>query len=91
MCLSIPAKILSIEGERAIVSVGGATYNASLQMIEDAKIGDYVLIHTGFAIHKLTDEEASETIKLFEEFEEINKQLDAEERKEKDQEDNIAE
>lgn len=91
MCLSIPAKILSIEGERAIVSVGGATYNASLQMIDDVEIGDYVLLHTGFAIQKLTDEEASETLQLFEEFEEINKQLDAKERIEKDQEGNKAE
>jgi len=68
MCLSIPAKIESIEGDMATVSVGGATYRASLAMIEDAKPGDYVLLHTGFAIQKLSEEEAEETLRLFGEY-----------------------
>lgn len=79
MCLSIPAKVEKIEGENAIVSVGGTTYNASLQMIEDVNIGDYILLHTGFAIQKLSPEEAEETLRVFEEFEDLNKQLDEEE------------
>ena len=68
MCLSIPAKIESIEGDMATVSVGGATYRASLVMIEDAQPGDYVLLHTGFAIQKLSEEEAEETLRLFGEY-----------------------
>jgi len=68
MCLSIPAKIESIEGDMATVSVGGATYRASLVMIEDAHPGDYVLLHTGFAIQKLSEEEAEETLRLFGEY-----------------------
>ena len=80
MCLSIPAKVESIEGESAIVSVGGSKYEANLQMIDDVKIGDYVLLHTGFAIQKLSEEEAKETLKIFEEFKEFNKELDKEEQ-----------
>ena len=80
MCLSIPAKIESIDGEMAQVSVGGATYNASLQLLDDVKIGDYILLHTGFAIQKISPEEAEETLKLFNEFEDLNKQMDEEEK-----------
>jgi hydrogenase expression/formation protein HypC len=79
MCLSIPAKVEKIEGEMAIVSVGGTTYNASLQMLDDVAVGDYILMHTGFAIQKLDPEEAQESLKVFAEFDELNKQLDQEE------------
>ena len=80
MCLSIPAKVESIEGEMAIVSVGGTKYDASLQMIDDVHIGDYVLLHTGFAIQKISEEEAQDTLKVFEEFEDLNQKLDEEEK-----------
>jgi len=80
MCLSIPAKVESIEDDMAVVSVGGTRYKASLQMLEDVNIGDYILLHTGFAIQKLTPEEAEESLKVFEEFEELNKKLDQEEK-----------
>ncbi|MBN2520479.1 MAG: HypC/HybG/HupF family hydrogenase formation chaperone, partial [Bacteroidales bacterium] len=69
MCLSVPAKIISIEGDKAQVSIGGTVVDAGLHLIENAKIGDYVLIHTGFAIQKLSEEEAKETLELFKEFE----------------------
>ncbi len=83
MCLSIPAKIESIDGEMARCSVGGASYQASLQMLdmEEIKTGDYVLLHTGFAIQKISREEAEETLKLFDEFESFNEALDEEERR----------
>lgn len=80
MCLSIPAKVEIIEDDMAVVSVGGTKYNASLQMLDDVNIGDYILLHTGFAIQKLTPEEAEESLKVFEEFEELNKKLDEEEK-----------
>jgi hydrogenase expression/formation protein HypC len=80
MCLSVPAKVEEIDGQMAKVSVGGAIYEASLQMIEDVNIGDYVLLHTGFAIQKMDEDEALESLKLFEEFEEFNKKLDDEEK-----------
>ncbi len=82
MCLSIPARIESIEGEMASCSVGEARYNASLAMLDIAElaVGDYVLLHTGFALQKISEEEALETLKLFDEFEAFNEQLDKEEQ-----------
>lgn len=68
MCLSIPAKIVSINGDMAEVSAGGTVFKAGLHMIENAMEGDYILLHAGFAIQKISEEEALETIKLFEEI-----------------------
>ncbi len=76
MCLSIPAKILSIEGKTARASVGGTIINIGLHMIDDIKEGDYVLVHTGFALQKISDDEAQETLKLIREMEDISKELD---------------
>lgn len=80
MCLSIPAKIDSIDGDMAQVNVGGVTYKASLQLLDDVEVGDYILLHTGFAIQKISEEEAKETLQTFREFEDLNKQLDDEEK-----------
>lgn len=82
MCLSVPAKIESIENEMAVCSVGGTCYQASLLMLNPDEVipGDYVLLHTGFAIQKISKEEAEETLKLFEEFEDFNQSLDEEEK-----------
>jgi len=74
MCLSIPAKIISVEGETARVSVGGAIINVGLHMVDDVKAGDYVLVHTGFALQKISDEEARETLKLIKELDDISKE-----------------
>lgn len=73
MCLSVPAKIISIEGNMAEASIGGAIVRTSLHLVEDAKIGDYVLVHTGFALQKISEEEALETIKLINEMEEMDR------------------
>jgi hydrogenase expression/formation protein HypC len=75
MCLSIPAKVMSIDGDNAVVSVGGTNYEASLQLLDDVKVGDYILLHTGFAIQKISEEEAIETLRVFEEFEDLNDQI----------------
>lgn len=80
MCLSIPARVDEINGDMARVSVGGTSYNASLQMLDDVQVGDYILLHTGFAIQKLSSEEAEESLRVFREFEELNKKLDEEEK-----------
>ena len=82
MCLSIPAKIDSIDGDMAMVSVGSVTYKASLQLLDDVQVGDYILLHTGFAISKISEEDAAETLRIFKEFEDLNKQMDEEEEKE---------
>jgi len=68
MCLSIPAKIVSIDGDMAKVSIGNTISNASLQLVENARIGDFVLLHTGFAIEILNAEQADETIRLLNEI-----------------------
>jgi hydrogenase expression/formation protein HypC len=81
MCLSIPAKVEKIKGDMAQVSVGGTQYNASLQMLDDVKVGDYILLHTGFAIQKISEEEAQETLKIFEDFSDLNHRMDEEEKK----------
>ena len=82
MCLSIPSKVISIKGNKAIVSVGGTEYEASLQLVDDVKIDDYVLLHTGFAIQKISEEDAQETLKLLRELGEIDQKIrDNEENK----------
>ena len=68
MCLSIPAKIISINGDMAQVSAGDAVFTAGIQMIEDARPGDYILMHAGFAIQKISTEDADATLKLLEEI-----------------------
>lgn len=80
MCLSIPAKVEKVDGEMATVTVGGAEYQASLSMVDDVKPGDYILLHTGFALEKISPEEAEKTLELFDEFRELNEQMDEEEK-----------
>jgi hydrogenase expression/formation protein HypC len=68
MCLSLPARVIAIEGEMAEVSVGGAVFRAGLQMVDGVTVGDYVLLHAGFAIEKLKEEDALETLRLLQEM-----------------------
>lgn len=68
MCLSIPAKVVDINGNMADVSVGGTIFRAGLQMLENVEVGDYVLLHAGFAIQKISEEEALETLKILREM-----------------------
>lgn len=75
MCLSIPSKVISINGNKAIVSVGDTEYEASLQLVEDIRVDDYVLLHTGFAIQKISEEDAQETLKLLGELCEIDQKI----------------
>ena len=82
MCLSIPAKVEKINGETARCSVGGSAYEANLQLLvhEQVQEGDYVLIHTGFAIQKLDAEEARACLDAFADFSRLNKKMDEEEK-----------
>ena len=68
MCLSLPAKVLKVEGDMAEVSVGGAVFRAGVQMVEEVGPGDYVLLHAGFVIGKMKEEEALETLRLLDEI-----------------------
>jgi len=67
MCLAMPAKILSIDGDEAEVDFGGVIRKTNVSMV-DAKVGEYVIIHAGFAIQKVDEEEAKETLQLWNEF-----------------------
>ena len=68
MCLSMPARIVEINDNMADVSVGGTIFKAGLQMVENVEVGDYILLHAGFAIQKISEMEAKETIKLLNEM-----------------------
>ena len=81
MCLAIPAKIISIKDKAAIIEIGGIRREASLQLTPEAKIGDYVLLHTGYAIAVLDEAEARETIALIEEVAKFGEAEEAEEDK----------
>jgi hydrogenase expression/formation protein HypC len=71
MCLGIPGKIISITTNAlAEVDFSGIRREVSLMLCPEAQIGDYCLVHAGFAIQRLDPEEALETLKLFEELEE---------------------
>ncbi len=71
MCLAVPAKIESIEGDIAEADMAGTKVRASLMMVPDAKVGDYILLHTGYAIQVLDEADALETLRLFQEMEMI--------------------
>ena len=71
MCLAIPALIKSINGYLAIVDIDGVTREVSLQLTPEAKVGDYVLLHTGYAISVIDEAEAQETLKLLREISEV--------------------
>ena len=72
MRLSIPAKIVSIEGDMAEVSTGGAVFRAGLHLIENPVIGEYILLHAGFAIQRISEKEAAETLALLNELKELS-------------------
>jgi len=67
MCLAIPSKIVDIQDQMAIIDVEGVRRSASLLLLEDAAVGDYVIVHAGFAIHKIDPETARESIDLLRE------------------------
>jgi len=64
--LAVPVKIISIEGEQAEVDIGGVGRKVSITLTPEARVGDYVLLHTGYAINVLNEEEAQETLNLLE-------------------------
>lgn len=77
MCLAIPSKIININGFNAVVDVMGARREVSLMLLpEEAKEGDYVLVHAGFAIQKIDEEAAKDSLNL---LKEISEKLEQEE------------
>ena len=72
MCLAIPALIKTIDGQQAVVDIEGVIRDVSLQLTPEAKVGDYVLLHTGYAIGVIDPAEAEETLKLLKELSEAS-------------------
>ena len=68
MCLAVPVRVIQIDGLKALVELGGLARQASIMLVPDTQVGDYVLLHAGFAIQKLDEKEAEETMRLFAEI-----------------------
>jgi hydrogenase expression/formation protein HypC len=67
MCLAIPSRITALDGDLGTVDVAGVQRTASLLLIEDPQVGDWVIVHAGFAIKKLDEETAQESLKCLRE------------------------
>lgn len=66
MCLAIPAQVVELrEGDNAVVDLAGVRKEISLSLVEDVQVGDYVIVHVGYALNKLDPEEAEKTLALF--------------------------
>jgi hydrogenase expression/formation protein HypC len=72
MCLGIPGKITQIENKTATVDIGGVLRQVSLQLLDNVAVGDYVLLHSGFAIQKMEEPDAKETLDLFRQIVELD-------------------
>jgi hydrogenase expression/formation protein HypC len=72
MCLAVPVRVRSINGNEAEVETGGVSYRASIMLTPEAKVGDYVLLHTGYAISIIDPVEAEERLQLFREMQELS-------------------
>ena len=79
MCLAIPGRIVEIvdeAGDIAKVEVGGVRRNINIALLDAVRVGDYVLIHVGFALSKVDEHEAAETLRLLEELGSYQDELD---------------
>ncbi len=68
MCLAVPVRVVSIEGDEAETEIAGVRRRVSIALTPEVKVGDYVLLHTGYAIGIVDEAEARETLKLLEEI-----------------------
>jgi hydrogenase expression/formation protein HypC len=64
MCLAVPMRVTSIDGSVGRVDASGAELEVSFELVDDVKLGDYVLVHAGFAIARLSEEDANETLAI---------------------------
>lgn len=72
MCVAIPMQIKKIMEDKGIVDIGGVEREVGLQLLKDVKVGDYVIVHAGFAIQKLDEEDAKVTLAIFKEMESLS-------------------
>jgi len=74
MCLAIPARVIQIgEQNLGLVELGGVVREASFMLLPDVRLGDYVLLHAGYALQKLDEAEAEETLRLLSEMAEAGR------------------
>ncbi len=78
MCLAVPARIEAIRGHEADVDMGGVNLRVSLMLTPDARVGDYVIVHAGYAIGIMGEIEARETLQLLQEIDDANQAADVE-------------
>ncbi len=72
MCLAIPAQVTElVDIEHAVVDMGGVRKLISIALVDDVQIGDYVIVHVGYALNRLDPEEAAETLRLIAELSEV--------------------
>lgn len=72
MCLAVPAKIIKIEGDTAVIEINGVRRSGNVSLIQDPEIGDYVLLHAGFAIQKWSEEDVREFNAITEEMQKLD-------------------
>ncbi|WP_400208334.1 HypC/HybG/HupF family hydrogenase formation chaperone [Candidatus Methanomassiliicoccus intestinalis] len=75
MCLAVPGQIVALEGTQADVDFGGVLKKVNVSLIE-GQIGDWVVVHAGFAIEKMDEEEAQETLQTWKELLEMEEELE---------------
>jgi len=68
MCLALPCKVVAIDGDNATIDVSGMKKEISLALMDDVVVGDYVIVHVGYALTKLDPDEAEKTLALFAEM-----------------------
>ena len=68
MCLAVPCRIIAIDNSTAIVDAGGVQTKASLLLVDEPKVGEYVIVHAGYAIQKMDEEEAMASLKILNEI-----------------------
>ena len=72
MCLAVPMKLIKVNGDTGVVELGGSEIEVNLQLLEDVKVDDYIIVHAGFAIQKLDQEDAEETLAILREIAEVS-------------------
>jgi len=77
MCLGIPAKVLETGDGAAVVELGGVRREISVMLVDDVAVGEWVIVHAGFAIEKLSEEAAEQTLALFREIAEADSSSDS--------------
>lgn len=74
MCIAVPAQVLSISGQEAELNLQGNVLSVCISLVPQVKQGDYVLVHAGFAIHIIKEQDARETLSYLKELEDFAKQ-----------------